>query len=365
MSVKILHCADLHLDSPFDSLPENKAAQRRKEQRETLLSIARMASDEKADVVLLSGDLFDSTVAYYETGETLIEALRQISAPVFISPGNHDYYCQQSPYAYLEFPENVHIFTSQEIQSVVLEALGCRIYGGAFTGTQSPSLLSGFKAEDDGLINIMVLHGDTAGNTYNPISQEQIASSGLDYLALGHVHTFSGICSAGSTAWAYPGCALGRGFDETGDKGVITGTVSKGSTDLKFLPVPGRRYRIVTGDITGWEASPTEFASSLITDDMAEDIIRIVITGESDLDIDCDAISDKLDGQAFHITVKSRVRPVRNIWDGISEDTLRGSFLRIMKKKFDSAQEDRERDLIFQAVLAALDVMENREVQSI
>ena len=98
---------------------------------------------------------------------------------------------------------------------------------------------------------------------------------------------------------------------------------------------------------------------------MAEDIIRIVITGESDLDIDCDAISDKLAGQAFHITVKSRVRPVRNIWDGISEDTLRGSFLRIMKKKFDSAQEDRERDLIFQAVLAALDVMENREVQSI
>ena len=365
MSVKILHCADLHLDSPFDSLPEDKAVQRRKEQRETLLSIARMAADVKADVVLLSGDLFDSTVAYYETGETLLEALRQISVPVFIAPGNHDYYCRESPYAYLSFPENVHIFTSQEVQSVELRDLGCRIYGAAFTGTGSPSLLSGFRAEEDELINIMVLHGDISGNTYNPISQEQISSSGLDYLALGHIHAFGGICSAGPTFYAYPGCALSRGFDETGDKGIIAGTVSKGSVSLQFLPVPGRRYRIVTGDITGWEASPAEFAAGLISGDMSEDIIRIVLTGESDLNIDCSAVAAELADRAFYITLKSQVRPVRDIWEGISEDTLRGSFLRIMKKKYDGAQNEEERGLIFQAVTVALDVMENREVQSI
>ena len=365
MSVRILHCADLHLDSPFDSLPENKAALRRKEQRETLLSVARMVSELKADIVLMSGDLFDSTVAYYETGETLLEALGQIPVPVFISPGNHDYYCQQSPYTYLDFPQNVHIFTSQEIQCVELGHLGCRIYGSAFTGTQSPSLLSGFTAKDDELINIMVLHGDISGNTYNPISQEQIASSGLDYLALGHVHTFSGICTAGKTAYAYPGCTLGRGFDETGDKGIICGTVSKGEVELKFIPVPGRRYRVVTGDITGWESAPTEFVSGLISDDMSRDILRIVLTGESGLDINCNAIASELADRAFQITVKSQVRPVRDIWEGISEDTLRGSFLRIMKKKYDSAQNMDERDLIVQAIVVALDVMENREVQSI
>ena len=38
--VKIVHAADFHMDSPFQSLPEDKAAQRRREQRELLERLA-------------------------------------------------------------------------------------------------------------------------------------------------------------------------------------------------------------------------------------------------------------------------------------------------------------------------------------
>ena len=65
--MKILHAADLHLDSPFEGLPAAKAAQRRQEQRELLKKIAHTAEAERAELVLLSGDLLDSDSAYMET----------------------------------------------------------------------------------------------------------------------------------------------------------------------------------------------------------------------------------------------------------------------------------------------------------
>ena len=95
--IKLLHAADLHLDSPFDGLPEAKAAQRRIEQRELLGRISDLARDQQVQLVLLSGDLLDSDSAYGETAEELVRILAGIPAQVIISPGNHDYYSHRSP----------------------------------------------------------------------------------------------------------------------------------------------------------------------------------------------------------------------------------------------------------------------------
>ena len=67
--LRILHSADLHLDSPFEGLSAGKAAIRRGEQRELLSALATLARRERADLVLLAGDLLDSDNTYYETGE--------------------------------------------------------------------------------------------------------------------------------------------------------------------------------------------------------------------------------------------------------------------------------------------------------
>ena len=224
--LRFLHAADFHLDSPFAALGGQKAALRRQEQRKQLRELAELAQG--TDLVLLAGDLLDSIRAYGETREALQEFFRCLPMPVFIAPGNHDSYIPQSPYTRMELPENVHIFRSPVISSVELPELGCRVYGAAFTSSSSRPLLRGFEAEDDGLVNVMTIHGDLADDRYNLITRQDIERSGLDYLALGHIHAYSGICSAGATVYAYPGCTEGRGFDETGEKGVIAGTVSKG-----------------------------------------------------------------------------------------------------------------------------------------
>ena len=90
-TLKIIHAADLHLDSPFEGLPSGKASVRRGEQRGLLSRLAELALREKADIVLLSGDLLDSDNTYYETGDELIRSLGSMGVPVFIAPGNHDY----------------------------------------------------------------------------------------------------------------------------------------------------------------------------------------------------------------------------------------------------------------------------------
>ena len=358
MSVKIIHSADFHLDSPFDSLPEKKALERRGEQRALLGSLADLAEREQADLVLLSGDLFDSAVCYYETCETLLRVLSSIKARVFISPGNHDYYCDRSPYAILEFPENVHIFRSPVISSVEIPELGCRVYGAGFTSPSSRPLLRGFSAPNDGLVNIMVIHGDLADDRYNLITKQDIENSGLDYLALGHIHAFSGICSAGPTVYAYPGCTEGRGFDETGEKGVIAGTVSRDGRDLRFLPLRGRQYRIVQADVSGGAALGA--AEAAITEAMKNDVVRVVLRGGTDENIDCAALAESLADRAYHVTVRDETHALRDIWDGISEDTLRGGFLRILREKYENADENAKPGILL-AVRYGLAALDNRE----
>ena len=360
MALKFLHCADLHLDSPFDSLPEYKASCMRSEMRDLLNFIADLANSRGADIVFMSGDLLDSTVAYYETTDALIDAFQRIKGKVFVSPGNHDYFCSTSPYAFTEFPENVHIFKSQAIECVELPDLGCRVYGAAFVQNDSASLLNAFTAENDGLINLMCIHGNIMGDAYNRITSANIISSGLDYIALGHIHAKSELSKAGDTFFAYPGCPQGRGFDETGDKGVYFGDVSKGNVTLEFIPTCKRRYMEYGVDVTDFP-SVKEAAMSVLSSVSADDIIRLVFTGETDEELDLKALSEELSENLFHLVLRNKTHHRRDLWEGLSEDTLKGSFLRLMRRKLDAAETEEDRATVMAAVRYGLAAMENRE----
>lgn len=357
--VKILHAADFHMDSPFYSLPEEKAALRRREQRELLEKLA--AEAENVDIVLLAGDLFDSNAGYWETCETLTRVLGSIKAQVFIAPGNHDYYTSRSPYAFMELPENVHIFRIPQIRSVELPELGVRVWGAGFGSSGCESLLHGFSVPKSDFIELMVLHGDIAPvSRYNAISEEDIAASGLDYLALGHVHTFSGIRKAGRTAYAYPGCLEGRGFDETGPKGFIRGEISREECALEFKPIASRQYRIIEADLT--EADDAfEAAKAAVGQGSGRDVARLVLKGAYSGEIDEGAIIEALGDRFFHLTVKNQTRPRRGVWDGAGDDTLTGLFLADLKAKYDEEKDPESRELLLLAARYGLAALEGRE----
>ena len=361
-AIKVLHAADLHLDSPFEALPSGKAAIRRKEQRELLDALAKLATGERVDIVLLSGDLLDSGNPYYETGEELVRALRSIPAAVFIAPGNHDYYSPRSPYARLQMPENVHIFTENAIRCFALPSLKVRVYGAAFTENRSGPLLQGFRAErTEGVTNLLCLHGEVGarGSAYDPITVEELAQSGMDYAALGHVHKTGGLLQAGKTWYSWPGCPEGRGFDETGDRFVNLVELENGQCRMRQVSIALRRYEQLQVDVTG--ADPLLAIHSSLPDDTVCDVYRITLVGETDAAPDLRRLYQNLSELFFELQLRAETRLRRGIWDCVGEDTLRGLFLGRLKARFDAAATEEERVKLEQAARWGLAALDNGE----
>jgi DNA repair exonuclease SbcCD nuclease subunit len=228
----------MHLDSAFESLPAEAAEARREGQRQLLYKIAGLAEETGAKAILLAGDVFDSDAVSQKTQEAFQKAFGSIGIPVFVAPGNHDPYTPSSVWARVALPENVHVFKTEVFECVELD--GIRIWGAGFESIFASGLLGGFSApsEPDGY-DVMVLHGDLCSgiSDYNAVSRSQIAKSGMDYIALGHIHSRTTIQTEGKTAFAYCGWPPRPRYDELGKMGVylVALTDSGVSANLSHL----------------------------------------------------------------------------------------------------------------------------------
>ena len=361
---KIVHAADLHLDSAFGGLPPEKSRERRRESRDLVDRLAELALAEGAELVLLSGDLFDGERVYPETLERLKGALARMACPVFIAPGNHDPCTPRSPYQRQVWPENVRVFRRERMGATAIPDLACVVHGAAFTDYErTDQVLQDFAVPQDGQIHLICLHADAAApdSRYGPVTREQIARCGADYLALGHVHQFSGVQRQGGAAWAYPGCPEGRGFDELGDKGVLVGQVDKSGVDLRFVPLCRRRYRILRPDVT--DATALEALEAVLPPTAAQDICRVIFTGETgDAGLDLPALESVLRERFYHLELRDETRPAQSLWARAGEDSLRGVFLRELRSRYEGASSEEERAQIAQAVRFGLAALEGRDI---
>ena len=357
--VEILHAADLHLDSAFASLTEEQARQRRQESRQLLRDMVDFANDHGVQLLLLPGDLFDGERVYAQTAPEMAEALGCFTGQVVIAPGNHDWYSPRSPYARTLWPDNVHIFTGAAMERLSFPQYGCTVYGAAFTGPEMPAPEPFRVPEEDG-VTLLVLHGDVAapGSRYRPLSPEWLAETGADYVALGHVHSCSGVQYAGKTAYAYSGCPEGRGFDELDDKGFLWGRVDRDKAELTFVPFARRRYRILTVDVT--DGDPGEKIAQALSGREA-DICRVRLTGSVDERLSLPGLQQQLQGLAWQLEVRDETRLRQDLWLHTGEESLRGLFLQQMRREYDGADAERQRQIL-QAVEYGLAAMEGREL---
>ena len=363
--LKFIHAADFHLDSAFGALPAKQAAARRREGRELGFRLANYGNSHDIDLVLLAGDLFDSASPFRETGEQLAEALGRMEAQVFIAPGNHDWYGPGSPWVTVDWPDNVHIFSEGRIQAVELPERNLTIHGVAFRAPeQAESLLTGFTAPADGRVHIGLLHGelDPAERRYDPIQKEEIAASGLVYLALGHIHRREEPQRFGGTLCAWPGCPEGRGFDELGEKGFYEGTIADdGQVSLTFVPFARHRYEILEVDVTGRE--PRAAVEAALPPETAQDLYRILLTGETgEGGVDAAALEEALSDRFYALEVRDHTRMAEDIWARAGEDSLRGLFLRQLRTRWDSAATEEERETVTQAARFGLAALDHRDL---
>lgn len=362
--LKFIHAADFHLDSAFAALPAGQAAERRRESRELAFRLADYVNQHGVRLVLLAGDLFDSAAPYRETVEVLAEALGRMEAQVFAAPGNHDWYGPGSPWLTVDWPDNVHIFRENAMASADLPELGVAVHGAAFTAPErGSSLLAGFAVPKDGRVHIGLLHGeiDPAEKRYNPLRREEIAASGLDYLALGHIHKRMEAKKFGGTLCAWPGCIEGRGFDELGEKGFYEGVIDGGEISLSFVPFAQRRYEILDVDVTG--QLPRSAVEAALPQDTVNDLYRIRLTGETgEGGADARALETALSGRFYALEVRDHTRVAADVWARAGEDSLRGLFLRELRSRWDAAAGEEEREAVTQAVRFGLAALDHRDL---
>lgn len=358
--IRVLHAADLHLDTAFDGLDDGKAAQRRREQRAMLGAILRLARQQQVQAVFLPGDLFDSGRIYPETIEAVEQFLKDLAVPVFISPGNHDPYRAGCVYDRMFLPDNVHLFRRGGIEPTEVPELGLRVWGAAFTDTFCPCLIEDFSPEKHpGTVDVLCIHGTAEKDGfYNPMAPELLANTGMDYVAMGHNHSCGGLQKAGDTYYLWPGTPMGRGFDETGRKGVVIADLAPGAVKAQFAPLNGREYCTVEVDIT--DADPLAAVYQTVRGDTSRDLYRIILTGETKEPVDLGAMQRVLQGRFYALDLQNKSRVWQDLWVRTEETTLRGAFLRRLKEKMDAAPPE-ERAAIEEAARWGVAALDGRE----
>lgn len=325
MGLTILHTADWHMDAPFTSFSEEQRAFLRREQLKIPGKVAEVCCRENCGLVLLAGDIFDG-IPSGEAVDAVKQALAECSVPVFITPGNHDFCEAGSVWLDEKWPENVTIFTG-DLETRCIPQLNCRIYGAGYRSMDCAALLEGFRAQGGEKFQIAVLHGDpvTARSPYCPITAGQVRDSGLHYLALGHIHK-AGMFRAGATLCAWPGCPMGRGWDETGDKGVCIVTLEE-EADVRFVPLDSLRFFDQEADVSG---GVEPVLDGILPAAGCDDFFRITLTGQAAADVE--ALQRRYH-RFPNLFFRDKTVPETDLWEDVGSDTFRGTYFRLLQQQ--------------------------------
>lgn len=335
MGLKILHSADWHLDSPFAGFSPEQRQFLREEQRALPGKIVDLCRRENCDLMLLAGDIFDGE-ASRETLEVLKEALERSCVPVMIAPGNHDFCAPGSPWLEETWPKNVYIFTGA-MESICLPELSCRVYGAGYRSMDSKPLLEGFQAEGDEKYCVAVLHGDPTQreSPYSPVTTAQVRESGLDYLALGHIHK-AGAFRSGNTLCVWPGCPMGRGWDETGDKGVCIATLTD-EAQVQAVSLDTVRFTDRKVDIGADAVSTLE---GLLPPQGGQDFYRIALTGSGNVDLN--ALYREFPDFP-NLELLDQTEPQVDLWANTDADTLEGVYFQMLRRAMEEQPDNARR----------------------
>ena len=265
--MKIVHAADLHIDSPLRGLDRYEGApveRLRGATRRALENLVALCIEERADVLLLAGDVFDGSWKDYSTGlffASQMARLREAKVPVVVVRGNHD--AASSVVKALRLPENVYELGSRKPETRVLENAGIVVHGQSFSQrVTSEDLAARYPDRVPGLFNVGLLHTSIDGREghepYAPTSIETMRSKGYDYWALGHVHAREIVSS--DPYIVYPGNLQGRHARETGPKGASVVSV-EGNV---VTSVEHRALDVCRWEVVHVDASPATDALEVV-----------------------------------------------------------------------------------------------------
>jgi exonuclease SbcD len=345
MTIRLLHLSDLHLDRVFAAMGcQGELARRRRQGlREALTAAGRLAMEQGCVAVTIGGDLYEHERAGVDTGRFLAETFASWQPmQVLIAPGNHDPLLPGSLYRRVEWPENVTVFGSTELEPVELTD-GVTIWGLAH---REPAWqgdpLGGSPATSDSGVHLALFHGAEIGSRpegksiHGPFHAERIRAAGFAAALCGHYHgrrldTESGLL--------YPGTPEPLSFDDEGGRGPVVVEIA-GSGDVRFIAHDINRWSVFTVECDTEECGSAEAVIDEVTvhcastgfGDPERTMIRVDLTGVIDSAISLDAFTVELSvrerlGLAA-VKVRDRTAPYIDLEAALVEESTRGAFVR-------------------------------------
>ena len=338
--MKIIHCADLHLDSVMESnLNKEQAALRREELLETYERMVSYARENQVEVIIIAGDLFDKPHIRKSAAKRVLDQMYQNPQIDFCYiRGNHDRCDFLSDLSEEELPENLKQFSGEEWISY---SYGDVVITGLELNHQNGKTLGMDLVLDQTKCNIVTLHGQEAEysgkDTAETIQLGALRGKYIDYLALGHIHGYKEGRLDDRGVYCYSGCLEGRGFDECGAKGFVLLEISDGKIIRNFIPFARRQLHEIAVELGPETEMPgvIERVSAAVNDISGEDLVKVVLTGRisMDLDLDIPRILRLLQERFFFAKCYDRTGVEIDYESFVHDKTLKGEFVRLMEEK--------------------------------
>ncbi len=251
---QFVHTADLHLDSPFLGLSEVAPGLQsilREATFQAFEGIIDLCLNREVDFLLIAGDIHDASDRSLRALTRLrqgFERLAEHHIPVFVCHGNHDPLTGWS--GKFSWPDNVHVFDAKGVEArpVVVQGIEiARVYGVSYGMEKvTDNLAQQFQRDPDAPWAIGLLHANVGNDpnhgNYAPCQLDDLVQAGMNYWALGHVHTHR-ILRERDPLIIYPGNPQGRHVRETGPRGCYVVEVdSHGCGHPEFVPVDVVRW---------------------------------------------------------------------------------------------------------------------------
>ena len=391
--VKLIHTADLHLDSAFRSrFTKEEAENRRQKQLMAWKELLSFAVEKKVQGILIAGDLFDSPVVSHGTMDFFLSTIAEHpEISFFYLRGNHD---TENTFRYQEnLPKNLFLFSekgkkyrlndrlllagveygtkdisfrenegaTQGAGQAAEQAVGQEIIRGAEalskneTESEEESKFLKLKEED---CNILLLHGALYQGTpkgdslqgEEGIFLKNLEKLPLSYIALGHIHKGGEGKLNNGALWAYPGCLQGRGFDEEGERGFLYLKVEEEKKEIhkEFIPIKQGEFRIL--EIELLEDEGTLVCLKKIEAEMEkagiskEDSLRIILKGKKGLEQERNLryLQLQLQDSVFFLEIQDESELSWNREEAMKEKSLKGEFLRVLAAADNLSKEEQE-----------------------
>ena len=235
--MKIIHTADIHLDSPLIGVADSRT--RRAELLRALSNMSQYAHNSGVGAIIVAGDLFDDKFVTPQTVKSVAQIINDSSACWYVLFGNHG---DSAPYNELKRLCNKVNFFGDDWISYDIEDV--TITGRELGANDSEHWQK--LALNPNRFNLLVLHGDVDDPTYGEIDKKAIASQPIQYVALGHRHAFAEH-QFGRVHAAYSGVLEARGFDELAPAGFVL--LDTDAKKITFVYHPIRRVETVNVDV--------------------------------------------------------------------------------------------------------------------